>query len=178
MSYIIPCRHFHSTEVAPDTLHATLFVFDSQCGFVEFAPVLGPVDLASSTQPRDPAGVMPAALANMVDTMHSWEKLMEEGQQHSEHAEWEHALRAFNKALNLCESVPGFPNPVRYKHQVSGQLGNTNRQFGRYEQARDILEKALEEMGPESSEHIEFCGELGVVYRHMNHFEDAKLAKE
>lgn len=178
MSYVVPSRHFHSTEVAPDTLHATLFVFDSQRGFVEFAPVLGPVDLESSTQLRDPAGVTPAALANMVDTMRSWETLMEQGQQHSERAEWEHALRAFNKALSLCESVPSFPNPARYKHQVSGQLGNTNRRFGRYEQARDILEKALKEMGPESSERVEFCGELGVIYRHMNRLEDAKRAFE
>ncbi|KAI6140182.1 hypothetical protein BKA82DRAFT_34765 [Pisolithus tinctorius] len=93
---------------------------------------------------RDPAGVAPAALASMVGTMHSWAMLMEQGWQRSEYAEWVHAFRAFNRALSWCESVPNFPNPAQYKHQLFGQLGNTNRRFGRYEQARDILEKALE----------------------------------
>ncbi|KAI6033700.1 hypothetical protein BKA83DRAFT_4179937 [Pisolithus microcarpus] len=175
MSYYIPSAVFHSTEVAPDTLHATLFVFDSHRGFVKDAPVLGPKDSETSTQLRDPAGVTPAALANMVETVRSWEILMEEGQQHSERAEWEHALRAFNKALNVCASVP---NANRYKHQVFGHLGNTNRRFGRYEQARDILERALAEMEPDGPERIEFSGELGVVYRHMNRLEDAKRAFE
>ncbi|KAI6169058.1 hypothetical protein EDD17DRAFT_1524762, partial [Pisolithus thermaeus] len=178
MSYSIPSAVFHRTEVAPDALHATLFVFDSHRGFVKDAPVLGPKDSESSTQLRDPAGVTPAALANMVDTMRTWEMLMEQGQQHSQRAEWEHALRAFNKALNLCESVPDFPNATRYKRQVLGQLGNTNRRFGRYEQARDILEKALAEMEPGSPERVEFSGELGVIYRHMDRLEDAKRAFE
>ncbi|KAI5997095.1 hypothetical protein EDD15DRAFT_2163196, partial [Pisolithus albus] len=122
MSYYIPSAVFHSTEVAPDTLHATLFVFDSHRGFVKDAPVLGPKDSESSTQFRDPAGVTPAALANMVETMRQWEVLMEQGQQHSERAEWKRALEAFNKALDLCESVPDFPNATRYKQQVLDQL--------------------------------------------------------
>ncbi|KAI6042771.1 hypothetical protein EDC04DRAFT_882016 [Pisolithus marmoratus] len=178
MSYYVPSGVFHSSEVAPDTLHATLFVFDSHRGFVKDAPVLGPKDSESSTQLRDPAEVTPAALAHMVDAMRSWEALMEQGQQHSERAEWEDALRAFNRALNLCDSVPDFPNAVRYKYQVFGQLGNTNRRFGRYGQARDILEKALAEMEPDSPERVEFSGELGVIYRHMNRLEDAKQAFE
>ncbi|KAI6141741.1 hypothetical protein BKA82DRAFT_32930 [Pisolithus tinctorius] len=93
---------------------------------------------------RDPAGVAPAALANMVGTIHLWAMLMERGQRHSERAEWVHTLRTFNRALNSYESVPNFPNSARYKHQLFGQLGNTNRRFGRHEQVRDILEKALE----------------------------------
>ncbi|KAI6033715.1 hypothetical protein BKA83DRAFT_4180112 [Pisolithus microcarpus] len=122
MSYYIRSAAFHSTEVAPDTLHATLFVFDSHRGFVKDAPVLGPKDTESSTQLRDPAGVTPAAVANMVETMRQWEVLMEQGQRHSQRAEWEHAQQAFNKALNLCESVPDFPNAARYKQQVLDQL--------------------------------------------------------
>ncbi|KAI6099025.1 hypothetical protein F5141DRAFT_1144170 [Pisolithus sp. B1] len=108
--------------------------------------------------------------------MRSWEILMEQGKQHSGCAEWEHALRAFNKALNLCESVPDFPNAARYKRQVFGELGNTNRRFGRYDQARVILEKALAEMELDSPERVEFSGELGVILRHMNRLEDAKGA--
>ncbi|KAI6120094.1 hypothetical protein EV401DRAFT_1457173 [Pisolithus croceorrhizus] len=122
MSYYIPSAVFHSTDVAPDTLHATLFVFDSHRGFRKDAPVLGPKDSESSTQLRDPAGVTPAALANMVETMRSWEMLMEQGQRHSKRAEREDARQAFSKALNLCESVPDFPQVARYKDQVLGQL--------------------------------------------------------
>ncbi|KIK16079.1 hypothetical protein PISMIDRAFT_279610 [Pisolithus microcarpus 441] len=117
-SYYIRSAAFHSTKVAPDTLHATLFVFDSHRGFVEDAPVLGPKDGEPFTQSRDPAGVTPAALANMVETMRQWEVLMEQGKQHSERAEWKDAQQAFNKALNLWESVPDFPNATRYKQQV------------------------------------------------------------
>ncbi|KAG6332457.1 hypothetical protein ID866_6632 [Astraeus odoratus] len=178
MSYYVPAAAFHSTEVAPDTLHATLFVFDSHRGFVKDAPILGPKDAESSTHLCDPAGVTPAVLASMVDAVRSWEMLMVQGQQHSERAEWEHALQAFNSALSLCESVQNFPNAARYKCQVFGQLGSTNRRFGRYEQARGILEKALTEMEADDVERIELSGELGVVYRHMGRLEDAKRAFE
>lgn len=177
MSYSIPEATFHSTEVSNEILHATLFFFDSKRGFVKNAPVLGPKDIESFTQLRDPAGVTPAALASMTDAVRSWEVFMGHGQQHAQHAEWEHALRAFNTALNVCESVVNFPNATRYRHLVLGELGNTNRRFGRYEQARNILESALAEMEP-SQQHVELSGELGVVYRHMNRLEDAKGAFE
>jgi tetratricopeptide (TPR) repeat protein len=176
-TYSIPAAAFHRTEVSPDVLHATLFFFDSHRGFVKDAHVLGPKDGESFTQLRDPAGVTPAALAYMVEAVRSWEIFMAEGQHHAQRAEWEHALRAFNSALNLCESVEDFPNAARYKHHSLGELGNTNRRFGRYEQAKDILEKALAEMGP-SLQRVEFSGELGVVYRHMNRLADAKRAFE
>ena len=68
-SYSISAANFHTTEVSPDTLHATLFFFDSQRGFVQDASVLGPRDTESSVQVRDPAGATPAALAGMVDAM-------------------------------------------------------------------------------------------------------------
>ncbi|KAI6151539.1 hypothetical protein BKA82DRAFT_4100375 [Pisolithus tinctorius] len=112
MSYSVFCRDFHRTEVAPDTLHATLFVFDSHRGYDKEAPVLGPVDLVSSTHLRNPIGVTPAALANLVDAVRSWETLMEQRQKHFERAEREGALQDFNRALTLCECVPDFPNHV------------------------------------------------------------------
>jgi tetratricopeptide (TPR) repeat protein len=177
MSYSIPEAAFHTTEVSPDILHATLFFFDSHRGFVKDARVLGPKDAESISQLRDPAGVTPVALASMVDAVRSWEIFMGQGKQHTQRAEWEHASRAFNSALNLCESVQNFPNATRYRHLCSGKLGNTNRRFGRYEQAKDILERALAEMGP-SLQRVEFSGELGVVYRHMNRLTNAKRAFE
>ncbi|RAQ52672.1 hypothetical protein AFGD_004895 [Aspergillus flavus] len=173
MSYSIPAAAFHYTEVAPDTLHATLFFFDASRGFVKDAPVLGPKDLDSSTQQRDPGGVTPAVLATMVDAVRSWETLMEEGDQHAQRAEWEHALRSFSHALSLCGPAGNLPASGNYRHIVLGKLGYTNRRFGRYEKAEEYLQSALDGLGS-TSFHVELRGEMGVVYRHMNRLDDAK----
>jgi hypothetical protein len=122
MSYSIPEATFHTTEVSPDTLHATLVFFDAYRGFEKDTGVLGPKDAESFKQLRDPAGVTPATLASIADAIRSWEIFMGQGQQHVQRAEWEHALRAFNSALNLCESVENFPNATRYKHMVLSEL--------------------------------------------------------
>lgn len=102
---------------------------------------------------------------------------MTQGKDHIAHAELEHALRAFNSALALCPPVADFPNATSYRHQVLGMLGYTNRLFWRYEQAKDILEEALAEMGS-SLERVSISGELSIVYRHMDRFEDAKRTFE
>ena len=177
MTYAISEAAFHKTEVPPDILHATLFFFDSSRGFVKDARVLGPKDSDSSVQLRDPAGVTPATLARMVNAVRSWEMFIEQGRKNARRAEWEHALQAFNSALNMCELVEIFPNVTRYRHLVHGELGSATRRFGRYAQASELLEMALAEMGP-SPERVEISGELGVVYRHMNRLADAKHAFE
>ncbi|KAL8723484.1 MAG: hypothetical protein Q9225_000217 [Loekoesia sp. 1 TL-2023] len=174
MTYTIPAAQYHSTEVQPDTLHATLFFFDSRRGFEKDARVLGPKNAESFTQLRDPGGMTPGLLANKVDMGRRWEDFMQQGNWHAQQAELELALRAHHSALNLCGSLD-FPNATRYRHLVLGELGNTNRGFGRYEQAKDLLEEALSEMGP-NQHRVEFSGELGVVYRHMNRLADAKRA--
>ncbi|PGH13578.1 hypothetical protein AJ79_03571 [Helicocarpus griseus UAMH5409] len=175
MTYTIPETTFHSTEVLPGAFHGTLFFFDSRRGFKEDARVLGPKNADSKTQFRDAPGITAATLASMVNSLRSWEIFMERGQQHARRAEWEHALREFNSALNICESAKIFPDSARYRHLVLGELGNTNRRFGRYERSKEILEQAIEEMGP-SLQRVELSGELGVVYRHMNRLADAKRA--
>ncbi|KAF3806960.1 hypothetical protein GCG54_00007212 [Colletotrichum gloeosporioides] len=68
-TYSIPAAAFHTTEVAPDQLHATLFFFDSHRGFVRDAGVLGPKDGESYRQFRDPAGITPAELATAVEEL-------------------------------------------------------------------------------------------------------------
>ncbi|KAF4845790.1 hypothetical protein CGCSCA4_v006462 [Colletotrichum siamense] len=68
-TYSIPAAAFHTTEVAPDQLHATLFFFDSHRGFVKDAGVLGPKDGESYKQFRDPAGITPAELAIAVEEL-------------------------------------------------------------------------------------------------------------
>ena len=177
MSYSIPAATFHRTDVSPAVFHATLFFFNSHRGFVQEARVLGPSDVESSIQLRDPAAMTAATLASMVDSVRSWEVFMTEGQRHAQRAQWEHALRSFDSALSLCQSVKDFPQTTVYRQLVLGKLGSTNRRFGRFEQARDILEIALAEDVP-SLLRIELSGELGVVYRHMNHLANAKRAFE
>ena len=177
MSYSIPASSFHTSDVKSDELHATLFFFNSHRGFVKDAPVLGPVDAVSSTQLRDTAALSPAELATAANALRRWEVLMERGRHHMVKAEWEHALQDLHSALQLCSSGQNFPNRNRYECLVYGDLGNTYRRLGRYEQAINYLRLALEGL-PTNTARVEFSGELGVVYRHMNRLEDAKLAFE
>lgn len=141
------------------------------------ARVLGPKDAESFVELRDPTSLTPAALVGMVDAVRSWEIFMSQGHQYGQRAKWEHALQAFNSALSVCECVENFPNATRYRHLVLGELGNINRRFGRHEQAKNILERALAEMGP-SLQRVHFSGELGVVYGKLDRLADAKRAFE
>ncbi|KAK2017381.1 hypothetical protein LZ32DRAFT_600606 [Colletotrichum eremochloae] len=67
-TYTVPAAAFHTSEVAADALHATLFFFDSHRGFVKDAGVLGPKHGDAFTQLRDPAGISPRELAEAVET--------------------------------------------------------------------------------------------------------------
>ncbi|KAF7560612.1 hypothetical protein G7046_g3538 [Stylonectria norvegica] len=176
MSYSIPSGAYHISKVPPQSLHATLFYFDSSRGFLKDAPVLGPKDAESFTH-KKPTSTVTLDLADKVDAVRSWEILMEQGQLHAQKASWEGSFQAFNKALKLCNvgSEDRFPNAARYRQLVLGELGSTFRRFGRYGVAKDYLEAALKDMEP-SHESVEISGELGVVYRHMNLLEDARRA--
>ncbi|KLU92614.1 hypothetical protein MAPG_11559 [Magnaporthiopsis poae ATCC 64411] len=75
MSYTIPAASFHTTRVEPGVLHATLFFFDAERGFINESRVLGPVDGNAFIQHRDPAGTTPAMLAKQVDALRTCEAL-------------------------------------------------------------------------------------------------------
>ena len=177
MSYSMPAAMFHRTDVSPDIVHATLFYFNSHRGFAEDARVLGPRDVESSIQIGNPAAMTAATLASIVDSVRSWEILMIEGQRHAQRAQWEHALRSFNSAASLCQSLKDIPQLTVYRQLVLGKLGITYRRFGRFEEARDFLEMVLAEDVP-SPLRIELNGELGVVYRHTNDLVRAKRTFE
>jgi tetratricopeptide (TPR) repeat protein len=177
MTYTIPAGAFHSTTVAPEVMHATLFFFDSHRGFAPDALVLGPRDGESFKQLRDPAGITAKMLAEKVQLLREWELLVERGRHYVKTSELEFALVAFNDALTLCESSHDLPNAPYYRRLVLGELGSLNRRLGRYEKARDILEGAIAETVP-SLQRMEMSGELGVVYRHMGLLDDAKRAFE
>ncbi|ERS95326.1 hypothetical protein HMPREF1624_08204 [Sporothrix schenckii ATCC 58251] len=191
-TYTIPAAAYHWTEGPPGALHATLFYFDASRGFVRDADVLGPVDGDEHTQVRDPAGVTAAALASTVERVRQWEAHMSRARAHARRADWEPALHELDKALALTSQADGrggksaddtsFPNATHYRCIVHGEMGSTNRRFGRYDVAAGFLEAALAEMARGEAEdghatgrqRLEVSGELGVVYRHMGRLRDAE----
>ncbi|KAF2192828.1 hypothetical protein K469DRAFT_735688 [Zopfia rhizophila CBS 207.26] len=74
MTYIVPGGAYHRSIVSGSRLHATLFVFDAHRGYDDTAAVLGPKDVSEYFQPRDPAGITPEALAQMVGATRKWEQ--------------------------------------------------------------------------------------------------------
>lgn len=181
MSYTIPSASFHTTEVSPDAFHATLFFFDASRGFDKDAGIVGPKDGTSYTSPRAPeVEVTSKTLANRVDIIRAWESNMEHGLDHTHKAEAEHALREYNTALGICETMEslGLSNVSRYRRDALTRIGCANRRFGRYEQAKVFLESALETDTEPSLAQASILGELVVVLRHMNLLDDAKRACE
>ena len=176
-SYTVPAATFHTTEVEPNTIHATLFFFDSHRGFYKDARILGPIGAESLTQIRDPNGLTAARLAETANVLRSYEQHVRRGQRHAECAELEHTMKEYNIALNIIESSNESASLAYYRQLILGELGIANRRLGRYEIARDYLEQALADMEP-CHAHIDLSGELCVVYRHMSLFEEAKSASE
>ncbi|KAL8824245.1 MAG: hypothetical protein Q9170_008218, partial [Blastenia crenularia] len=177
MSYTIPSGQFHTTEVPSDGLHATLFVFDSFRGFAKDARILGPIDGDTFTQSRDPAGTTSMALAQLVHEARVLENAMQQGQYYFHRGDREEALKAFDRALRVCNASKYFPRYPRYRQAIILELGKLNRRFGRYEQAQSTLAELLSEMEP-SAQSIDCSGELGVVYRHLNRISDAQRVFE
>jgi len=177
MTYSVPAGTYHRTTVQPDDIHATIAVFDSQGGYIKDAPVLGPIDAESFTQHRDPAGTTATELAQVVQSLRSWEDLVRQSEAYAGQAQWEHALQSLNSALHMCDVVPVFQNAKIYRHLARGELGSINRRLGRYDIAIDILETTLGEMAA-SERSLELSGELGVIYRHMARLDDGKRVLE
>ncbi|EME84355.1 uncharacterized protein MYCFIDRAFT_135526 [Pseudocercospora fijiensis CIRAD86] len=76
-TYTVPAAAYHTTIVKPQELHATLFFFDASRGFVKDAGVLGPKDWAENRQFRDPAGITPSDLVEVVSRARASEEGVE-----------------------------------------------------------------------------------------------------
>lgn len=179
--YHIPSAAYHRTEVDPAEFHATLFVFDSSRGFHRDAGALGPKDEESHTQQRDPAGRTAASLAQMVDVVRAWEMAIAEGRRYAEDSRWEFSMRAFDRARDLFHDHDNIPNAARYRGIATGELGRTNRRFGRYALAEEHLRTAVEELSGDSNgrlEQAEYRGELGMVLRHDARLGEVEVAFE
>ena len=178
MTYSIPPGAFHRSEVRPGDFHATLFLFDASRGFDPEARVLGPIYKERVVGVKEYAGRASGQLLRAVDLVRSFELSIEEAHQYARVAEWEFALRALHKALQLTDD-PDYPRADAYRQSVLYELGHTHRKFGRYEQAQSFLRLAVDEGykqagGQPSLEQVKALGELGVVYRHMDDFESAQ----
>ncbi|KAM9874680.1 hypothetical protein VDGL01_11237 [Verticillium dahliae] len=133
ISYSIPAGNFHPTIVQPDSIHATIAVFDSQSGCIKDAPVLGPIDSVSFIQHRDPARTTATELAGAVQSLRSWEDLMRQSKSYAHQAQWEKALQSLNSALYMCDVVPVLKNAKIYRQEARGELGGIKRRLGRYD---------------------------------------------
>ncbi|KAK5083375.1 hypothetical protein LTR24_007664 [Lithohypha guttulata] len=114
MSYFVPSASFHRSEVPPDMVHATLFLFDSASGFIKDAPILGPADLESSTQVRESGGVHASALSDLVKTIRRFDDCMA--------SVLRHALVAFEEARGLCQSLSSTYDMACYRKALADQL--------------------------------------------------------
>ncbi|KAI0600503.1 hypothetical protein F4775DRAFT_599164 [Biscogniauxia sp. FL1348] len=135
MAYSIPSARYHTSSVAPDAVHATLFFFDSRRGFFEGAGVLGPKNGGAYREDRAAtAGVTAADLARTVSQVRRWELLMERADQHMERGEWEPALQNLHAALGLCGEeeeeggeAGGLPNAASFRAKVVAKLESANQ---------------------------------------------------
>ncbi|KAF2824854.1 hypothetical protein CC86DRAFT_296404 [Ophiobolus disseminans] len=176
MSYCVPAGTFHSSEVEPDALHATIFFFDSSRGYVPDAAVIGPISRELFTHVRKSTDISLFDAVNLVASLRSWEILKDVGLQHAMLGDWEEALRSYRTALHVCKSQPWIDSP-RYSHFTLGKVGHMYRMLGLYTQACECLEEAVIDT-PMSRTRLGCLGELAVVYRHMNRLQDSKWASQ
>lgn len=183
MTYTVAAASFHISEVESRQIHATLFLFDSRHGFVKDAPFLGPIANESFTHIRDSKGISPGNLIDITEDVRSWETFMSKGRAHLTRARHEYALREFDSAYNACTPIGSSngnfpPDMSYYQRQVHAARGQTNRRFGRYEQAKNDFQLALSSsatQGP-SLDRVSWTGDLGVVYRHIGLLKEAQDA--
>lgn len=122
MSYSVPAASFHSSEVVPDMLHATLFLFDGSQGFVPDAPVLGPAHSEHHTQVRYSPNVLPCNLATLVESTRQCEDFLAAADNHLIRSEWQQAFAMLEKAQMLCESEIDEVNMSHFQHLVAERL--------------------------------------------------------
>ena len=166
---------WHALEVALDSLHAGIFLLNSQSASGVDARILGPKNVDDRIQPSPQTDVTPALLASSINSIRLWNILFDDGKWRARRSEMEDALRFFNSALSLCSTVVGFPNASHYAGLVHGELGFTNRCLGRYSLAKEHLEKALKEVGM-NHHRVKASGELGTVFRTQGQLLEARTA--
>lgn len=174
MMYTVAAGVLHKSDIEPDALRATLFIFDSARGFQSQAPVLGPINGEHYTQTRAAQDTTVRQLVSAVDCMRAWELSFAQGLGHCQAGHWEEALRALRNALHNVEENSTM---IRYKRSTLGEIGHAYRMLGKYDLACQTLENCIRDM-PWTKDRIKMVGELGATYNLMARLEDAKLACE
>lgn len=123
MTYIIPAGEFHASEIPKDQMHATLFFFDSQRGFLEDAAVLGPVHNEPFTNIRGQDSVSPTFLRRAIDDLRMWEDLMAQGHTYQRRMEKENALDKYKQAKDICTSSEVLSQGSVYMRLTSEAIG-------------------------------------------------------
>ncbi|KAI6090585.1 hypothetical protein F4821DRAFT_20753 [Hypoxylon rubiginosum] len=121
MTYAVSQREWHSSEVAPEAVFATLFFFDAYRGANRDAAILGPKDRKSSTTEKAAVGITPGQLIRIVELTRTWEDLMTSGKDFIAMGHYDKALGNFNHARLLCEEQ-GFPNRVYYEEKTESAI--------------------------------------------------------
>ncbi|EXJ63433.1 uncharacterized protein A1O5_11482 [Cladophialophora psammophila CBS 110553] len=173
MSYRIEPGTWHSLEVAPDSLHAGIFLLKVHLASETDVRIIGPKNVDLQVPHSDKTDITSALVAANIHAVRSWELLFDAGKWHARQSEMEDALRVFNSALSLCKTVVGLPNATHYARLVHGELGFTNRCLGRYDVAKEHLEEALKDPGLNYA-RVKAAGELGTVYRIQNQLMEAR----
>ncbi|KIW62184.1 hypothetical protein PV04_10382 [Phialophora macrospora] len=173
MSYLIDAGTWHSLDVAPDSLHAEIFLQKPHLASEIDVRILGPKNVDLQAPLSHITDITSAMIAANIDAVRSWELLFDAGKWHARRSEMEDALRVFNSALSLCKTVVRFPNATHYARLVHGELGFTNRCLGRYDLAKEHLEEALKDSCLNHG-RVKAAGELGMVYRTQNHLIEAR----
>lgn len=124
MTYSVSHEEWHSSEVGPEVVFATLFFFDAHRGTNSNAGILGPKDGDSSTQIRDPEGNTPDQLVRTVETMRRWEDQLARGRSLATGTP-DASNECFKTALDLCQNDPGFPNHEYYALRTSDEWKKT-----------------------------------------------------
>ena len=166
---------WHTLEVSSNSLHAGLFLLTPQLSYGVDERILGPKNIDHRAQPSRQENVTPTLLASSIDSIRLWNILFDDGKWFARQSEMEDALRVFNSALSLCNTVASFPNAAYYARLAHGELGFTNRCLGRYDLAREHLEAASKEMGL-THHRVKASGELGTVFRAQGQLLEARIA--
>ena len=106
-SYIVPAAAFHTSQIPMDKVHATIFLFDASRGFDSAGGVsLGPKNLTTVEQNRDPGGYMATALVSVVDAVRSWEKAFETAMSLAQDGDWTQAKAVIEKMVTTWKPMP------------------------------------------------------------------------
>lgn len=108
------------------------------------------------------------------DVVSDFTSLESQAEEHHKRAEWQEKLAVLQDMLQIC-SRSDFPESEERQQGILFQLGGIYRRFGQYERSIKTLDDALKVHKYTSPlKSAEILGEMGVVYRHGNKYDEAR----